>query len=130
MTVDDKSLQRLLEQFSEPREEFGGESYVTRRREWFDKPMESIRPLLEKDNLDKLTEEQARKIYDEMTVGGPQLYPRTFIENGIDKIRNSLLYLLYSESPSKHNKKRTGSDSSVCFLNLIGMNCSWKWLRP
>ncbi|MCP8316565.1 MAG: hypothetical protein H3Z51_06865 [archaeon] len=60
--------------------------------------MELVRPLLQRENLEKLTEEQAKRIYNEMTVGGPQLYPQTFIENGIEKIGKSLIYLLYSDS--------------------------------
>jgi hypothetical protein len=72
---------------------------VTRRRDWFDKPMENIRPLLLRDALKTLTEQDAHKIYKEMSVGGPKLYPTTFAENGITKIRTSLSYLLYGTEP-------------------------------
>jgi len=99
MPVNETVLKGLVEEFTRPREEFDGKSYVTRRREWFDKPMELVMPLLQRENLDRLTEEQARRIYDEMTVGGPQLYPQTYMENGVEKIRKSLVYLLYSNEP-------------------------------
>lgn len=46
------TLQRLITQFNEPRKEFDGQSYVTRRREWFDKPMEVIEPLLREESLE------------------------------------------------------------------------------
>lgn len=97
--IKESILNRLLEEFKRPRPEFGGKNYITRRREWFDKPMKRIKPMLEKDKLDKLTIEEARKIYDEMTVGGPRLYPRSFIENGIEKIRKDLIYLIYGSEP-------------------------------
>jgi len=92
-------LEKLVEEFTRPREEFGGKNYITRRRDWFDKPMGSIRPLLEKQKLEKLNLQDAKKIYKEMTVGGPQLYPNSFIENGLTRIRKSLIYLLYSGEP-------------------------------
>ena len=37
--VEDKLLKKLIEEYSRPREEFEGKSYITRRREWFDKLM-------------------------------------------------------------------------------------------
>jgi len=45
------------------------------------------------------TLEDAKRIYDEMTVGGPRLYPRTYIENGLAKIKMALHYLLYGDDP-------------------------------
>ena len=97
--IKENILNSLLEDFKKPRLEFGGENYITRRREWFDKPMEKIRPLLEKDKLERLSVEEAQRIYNEMTVGGPKLYPRSFIENGVEKIRRALTYLLYGSGP-------------------------------
>lgn len=98
--IDNKTLKQLVEEFSKPRAEFNGENYITRRREWFDKPMENIRPLIEHpEAIDKLTIEDAEKIYREMAVGGPRLYPRTFKENGIEKIRESFKYLLFGKEP-------------------------------
>ncbi|MCJ7457559.1 MAG: hypothetical protein MUP17_01035 [candidate division Zixibacteria bacterium] len=97
--MDKEKLKKLVEEFSRPRDEFDGKSYITRRREWFDKPMESIRPLLMKDKLNQLTIIDAKKIYDEMTVGGPRLYPKTYIDNGLEKIKISLKYLLHRDEP-------------------------------
>lgn len=98
--VNDKTLKQLLKEFSKPRPEFNGKSYITRRREWFDKPMESIRPLISSpEAIDKLTLEKAEKIYKEATVGGPRLYPKTFRENGLEKIRKSFKYLLFGKEP-------------------------------
>src|SRR5713226_3527764 len=98
-SIGDEDLKGLVAEFSKPRPEFEGKSYITRRRDWFDKPMQSIRPLLIKDSLPKLSEQDALKIYKEMSVGGPKLYPKTFIENGIQKIRAGLSYLLYGPEP-------------------------------
>lgn len=95
--IKETDLRQITEEFSKPRSEFNGKSYITRRREWFDKPMESIRPLLLQNALDNLTVEDAERIYNEMTVGGPKLYPKTYIDNGLEKIRNSLKYLLYGD---------------------------------
>lgn len=98
--IDDKKLKQLLMEFSRPRPEFNGKSYITMRREWFDKPKEKIRPLIENpEAINKLTIEEAEKIYKEATVGGPRLYPRTFIENGIEKIQKSFKYLLFGKEP-------------------------------
>jgi len=100
--IDDQILKQLVKDFERPLEEFDGKSYVTRRREWFDKPMEKIRPLIESpEAIDRLTLENAEKIYREATVGGPRLYPTTFRENGLEKIRNSFRYLLFGNEPLK-----------------------------
>ena len=71
--ISDAELKTLVIEFSKPRSEFEGKSYITRRRDWFDKPMENIRPLLLQDALKTLTEQDAFKIYKEMSVGGPKL---------------------------------------------------------
>lgn len=98
--IDTEKLKILVEEFSKPRDEFEGKSYITRRREWFDKPMEkNIKPLLMKDKIKELTLEEAKRIYDEMTVGGPRLYPKTYINNGLEKIKKSLNYLLHDNAP-------------------------------
>jgi len=97
--IDEEKLKKLIEEFSKPRDEFDGKSYITRRREWFDKPRENIRPLLMRDRLNQLTLEEAKRIYNEMTVGGPRMYPRTYINNGLEKIKKSLKYLLYDSAP-------------------------------
>lgn len=97
--IDDKILEQLVQEFTVPRSEFEGKSYLTRRRDWFDTPMQEIKPLLSRKKLASLTEEKAQKIYSEMSVGGPKLYPVTFMENGAEKIRTSLTYLLYAEEP-------------------------------
>ncbi len=52
-----------------------------------------------REALLKLSENEAVRIYREMSVGGPKLYPRTFIENGLVKIRGSIDYLLYGTEP-------------------------------
>jgi hypothetical protein len=93
--IDKKVLQQLVEEFKTPREEFGGKSYMTRRREWFEKLL-NVKPLIATpEAIDHLTRQDAERLYNEITVGGPQLYPRTFLENGIDKIKQSLKYLLH-----------------------------------
>lgn len=97
--ITDVELKSLIAEFSKPRSEFDGKSYITRRRDWFDKRMENVRPLLMKDALLKLSETEALRIYKEMSVGGPKLYPKTFIENGLVKIRASIAYLLYGTEP-------------------------------
>jgi len=97
--ISEEKLKRLVEEFDKSREDFSGLSYRTRRREWFDKPMQELKPLLDKDRLKVLTIDEAMKLYNEVTVGGPKLYPNTFKENGIERIRKSLLYLLYGDDP-------------------------------
>ena len=97
--IDDKILEQLIQEFTMPRSEFDGKNYITRRRDWFDKPMEKIKPLLVKEKLTSLNMDEAQKIYNEMSVGGPRLYPVTFKENGIEKVRESLSYLLHGKEP-------------------------------
>jgi hypothetical protein len=97
--VNDKILEQLIQEFTMPRSEFDGKNYLTRRREWFDIHMREIKPLLDKEKLATLTMDEAQKIYNEMSVGGPKLYPVTFRENGIEKIKGSLIYLLHGEEP-------------------------------
>jgi len=119
--ISDASLKRIVDEFSKPRGEFDGKSYITRRRDWFDKPMENIRPLLLKDALDDLTLENAKRIYDEMSVGGPRLYPRTYIENGLEKIKTSLKYLLYGDDKLEERFYNfAGNPDSAYRLNGVG----------
>lgn len=119
--MKDKVLKELVKEFSRPRDEFGGESFITRRRDWFEKPMKNIRPLLEKDKLRKLNKQDAQKMYKEMTVGGPQLYPRSFIENGIERIRKDLEYLLYGkESLSERFYNVIDNLNSEYYLKGVG----------
>lgn len=86
--ISDTNLKKIVEEFSV-------KNCITHRQKWFDKQMENIRPLLSNDTLDNLTEENARRIYNEMSVGGPKFYPTSYIENGLEKIKTSLKYLLY-----------------------------------
>jgi len=119
--IRDANLKTIVDEFSKPREEFDGKSYITRRRDWFDKPMENIRPLLLKDALDNLTLEDAKRIYNEMTVGGPRLYPRTYIENGLERIRASLKYLLYGDDKLEERFYNVaGNPDSEYRLNGVG----------
>lgn len=119
--ISESDLKVLVAEFSKPRPEFSGKSYVTRRREWFDTPMKIIRPLLMKDSLPKLSENDALKIYKEMSVGGPKLYPNTFVENGIGKIRSGLDYLLYgTESLAERFYNFAGNPESDYRLNGVG----------
>jgi hypothetical protein len=119
--ISESDLKVLVAEFSKPRPEFEGKSYVTRRREWFDTPMQTIRPLLMKDSLSKLSEHEALKIYKEMSVGGPKLYPNTFVENGIDKIRLGLAYLLYGTEPlAERFYNFAGNPESDYRLNGVG----------
>ena len=111
-------IHQLLHEFKKPREEFGGKNYITRRREWFDKPMERVRPFLDKERINNLTINDAKMIYDEMSVGGPKLYPNTFLENGIEKIKKSLDYLLYDEEPLEER-----------FFNFVGNIDSGYYLK-
>ena len=98
--ISDEKLKTILEEFKKPREEFKGLSYIDKRREWFDNPMEKeIKPFLKREKLENLSMEEAIKIYKKMSVGGPKLYQNTFEQNGIQKIRNSLIYLLYGNEP-------------------------------
>lgn len=121
MIVNETTLRKLIEEYSAPREEFGGKSYITRRRDWFDKPMEQIRPLLDKKHLRNLTLEEAGRIYNEMAVGGPRLYPKTYIDNGLEKIKASLEYLLYgTDSLDLRFTNFAGNPESEYRLNGVG----------
>jgi len=97
--ISDEKFKKILEEFNKPKEEFDGKSYRERRKEWFDKLMEKIKQYLKKEKLEKLTIEEALFLYNKITVGGPKLYPSTFKQNGIEKIRKSLIYLLYKDDP-------------------------------
>jgi len=119
--ISQDSLKKLVDEFSAPKPEFDGKSYVTRRRDWFDVPMGRVRPLLMRDHLAQLTEEEAAKIYNEMTVGGPRLYPRTYIENGVEKIRAALAYLLYgTDDLATRFYNVAGNPDSEYRLNGVG----------
>lgn len=119
--ITNKDLDKLVQEFSQPREELGGKSFVANRREWFDRQMESIRPLLQNARLDGLSIEDARRIYDEMSVGGPKLYPNTYVENGLDRIKEALTYLLYGDAPlAERFYNFAGSSESEYRLNGLG----------
>jgi hypothetical protein len=123
--ITDKNLRKVVEEFSQPREELGGKSFIANRHEWFEKQMENVRPLLRKDALDRLSVEDARRIYDEiydeMSVGGPKLYPKTYIENGLEKIKTALRYLLYGDDPvAERFYNFAGDPESEYRLNGLG----------
>jgi len=119
--ITDKNLKKVIQEFSQPREELGGKSFIASRREWFEKQMENVRPLLRKDALDRLSVEDARRIYDEMSVGGPKLYPKTYIENGLDRIKTALRYLLYGDDPlAERFYNFAGNSESEYRLNGLG----------
>jgi hypothetical protein len=121
MNINDITLRKLVDEYSCSREEFGGKSYITRRRDWFDKPMEKIRPLLDQKHLRTLSLEEAAQIYNQMSVGGPRLYPKTYMENGLDKIRMSLDYLLYGkDNLAIRFTNVAGSPESDYRINGIG----------
>jgi hypothetical protein len=119
--ITNKNLKKIVEEFSQPREELGGKSFIANRHEWFEKQMENVRPLLRKDALDRLSVEDARRIYDEMSVGGPKLYPKTYIENGLEKIKTALRYLLYGDDPvAERFYNFAGNPESDYRLNGLG----------
>ena len=119
--ITDKNLKKVVQEFSQPREELGGRSFIANRREWFERQMKNVRPLLRKDALGKLSVEDARRIYDEMSVGGPKLYPKTYIENGLDKIKAALRYLLYGDDPlAERFYNFAGNSESEYRLNGLG----------
>jgi hypothetical protein len=121
MTISETTLSKLIEEYSAPREEFGGKSYITRRRDWFDEPMLKICPLLDKNHLRNLTLEEAERIYNKMAVGGPRLYPKTYIDNGIEKIKASLEYLLYgADDLATRFTNFAGNPESEFRLNGVG----------
>jgi len=119
--ITNEKLKKIVEEFSRPREELGGKSFIANRREWFEKQMENVRPLFRKDALDRLSVEDARRIYDEMSIGGPKLYPKTYIENGLDKIKTALRYLLYGDDPlAERFYNFAGNPESEYRLNGLG----------
>lgn len=119
--ITDEKLKKIVEEFSQPREEFGGKSFIANRRGWFERRMENVGPLLRKDTLDKLSVEDAERIYDEMSVGGPKLYPKTYIGNGLDKIKTALRYLLYGDDPlAERFYDFAGNTESEYRLNGVG----------
>ena len=119
--INTKDLKKIVDDFSSPRDELNGQSYITRRREWFDKPMKEIRPLLLEKSLESLNLDNANKIYKEMSVGGPKLYPHTFIENGLEQIKKSLKYLLYGHDPLEERFYHFANNSdSDYYLKGVG----------
>jgi len=119
--IDDPIIEQLIQEFTTPRSEFEGKSYLQRRREWFKPMQEEIKPLLDKEKLAELTVDEAQKIYNEMSVGGPRLYPISFIENGIEKIRKSFRYLLYGDDPIEERfYSLVDNPESEYWLNGIG----------
>jgi len=93
--VDRKILQQLIQEFIALREELDGKSYMSRRREWFEK-LNNLRPLIATpEAIDSLTQQTANRLYYELTVGGPKLFAKTFLENGLDRIKESLKYVLH-----------------------------------
>jgi hypothetical protein len=119
--ISDNDLAKIVGEFSQPRSEFDGKSYKQRRLDWFSRRMDSIRPLLRDDALDRLTLEDANHLYKEMSVGGPQMYPRTFIRNGVERIRASLKYLLYGvDGLEERFYNFVGNPRSPYRLNGVG----------
>ena len=109
--IDKKSLDDLVRQFREPREELGGMSYEKHRSIKFGGRFSGLKGLLTLEHLRKLTIDEAKDIYLNASTGGRK--NRTlplFEENSISDIRNCFIYLLYdSEEYPKRFTETTGS---------------------
>lgn len=89
--ISRKKLDQLVAEF---RSQQAGDSYEQQRADWWDQFTFEISPAW----IDVLTEEEAQSLYKN-TGWGVKLYQRTFQENGLERIRASLHYLLYSPDP-------------------------------
>jgi hypothetical protein len=88
--IDRKRFEQLVAEFR--REGESGE-YEQRHREWWGHFSLQITPKW----IDDLTEAQALELY-KTTGWGVKLYHRTFVESGLDRIRDALRYLLYRDA--------------------------------
>ena len=89
--ISRKKFDQLVAEFR--RQQDAG-SYEQRRADWWGTFTFQISP----EWIDAVTEEEALQLY-KTTGWGVKLYHRTFLENGLDRIKASLYYLLYGEDP-------------------------------
>jgi len=89
--ISKNKLDQLVAEFRR-KDESG--SYEQQRAEWWSHFTFDITP----EWIEALTEEEALRLYKNAG-WGVKLYQRTFLENGLDRIKASLTYLLYSDDP-------------------------------
>lgn len=92
--IDERILQRLAEEFK--REDERG-TYEERREHWW-KSIDFLRGITSLDGIERMTEEDALLLYKNAG-HGIKMYPHSFMENGLDKIKAALKYLIYADQP-------------------------------
>jgi hypothetical protein len=98
-----------------------GMSHIDDRRQWYQKKFKDIRPLLKPAALAQLSKPEAMRLYKQMSVGGPRLHLKTFLANGLPRIRAALSNLLYGSEPlAERFYNFTGSSQSK--YRLHGVN--------
>lgn len=107
--INEEILQQLAKEFK--REDKAG-SFEERRKDWWEKL--DYDKFITREAIDQLSAEDALKLYKN-TGWGVKLYPHTFIENGIERIKDSLQYLLYGDAPLEER-----------FTNVVDPNGSYK----
>jgi hypothetical protein len=91
--IDERIFDELVAEFR--REDAKG-GYEERRREWWGKL--GVKELITEEGIERLDPDAALWLYK--NVGwGAKLYPRSFLESGIDSIKKALKYLLYGADP-------------------------------
>jgi hypothetical protein len=89
--ISRESFDKLVTEFRQEGESGG---YEQRRAEWWGQFPFEVTP----EWIENLTEAQALELY-KTTGWGVKLYQRTFLESGLERIKDSLRYLLYGDDP-------------------------------
>jgi predicted restriction endonuclease len=100
--VDKIILDRIVEEFREPRDELNGESYEERRDNKFADRFQGLPHLFSEEHLPKLTMDEAEELYIGLRTGSKSSRTRqlhNFRKNSLESIRTSLEYLLYGDEP-------------------------------
>jgi len=100
--MDKNILDRIVEEFREPRAELDGKSYEERRDNKFGDRFQGLSHLFSEEHLPKLTLDEAEELYVGLRTGSKSSRTRqlhNFKKNSLQSIRKSIEYLLYGTEP-------------------------------
>lgn len=111
--ISRKKFDQFVAEFQLQKEASG---YEQQRAEWWGKFTFQITP----EWIERLAEDQALRLY-KTTGWGVKIYQRSFVENGLDRIKASLSYLLfYSDDPIEERFFNVVDGKGAYKLNGVG----------
>ncbi|MGV9103556.1 MAG: hypothetical protein ACOC3C_05535, partial [Candidatus Thorarchaeota archaeon] len=123
--LDREIIQEMVDNFRKPGfdsdPQLEGRSYEKDRKKWWQERIQDMDTYLNEDKINNITIAQAVDLYKKARTGRMQrLQVDSFRNNGIGRIRKSLTYLLYGDSPIENRFDEVLRDESEYRLKGCG----------